>query len=77
MSKGSAVIALGVLIMLVAISGIPSTFKIGALIVLGFLIAGIGFLVRQEKQWLMQALKDGQISGMDEAHEATHKILSE
>ena len=57
MSKGSVVVLLGVVVVLVAIAGLPSMLKAGALIVIGLTIAGIGFLVREEKAWLIEILR--------------------
>ncbi len=75
MSKGSVVVLLGIVVVLVAIAGLPSMLKAGALIVIGLTIAGIGFLVREEKAWLIEILRGERVSGAHDSHESPSKSV--
>jgi len=51
------IIVLGVLIAFVPFTGFPDSFKTTLAIVFGLAIAALGFLVRQERLWLLRSLR--------------------
>lgn len=55
MSKGSAIIVLGLLSAFIPFTGFGALVKVLA-VLFGFLIMGLGFLVRQERLWLLRSL---------------------
>lgn len=57
MSKGSALVLLGLLSAFLPFTGFVPAIKIGLAVIFGFLIMGLGFLVRQERLWLLRSLK--------------------
>ena len=57
MSKAGIITFLGFLSALLPFLGIPSVFKSILFVVFGLLIMGLGFLVREERRWLMRAIK--------------------
>ena len=56
MSKGGLITLLGFLLAIMPFLGVPSTFKIICAVVFGIMIMALGFLVREERKWLMRAL---------------------
>ena len=55
MSKGSALVILGLLSAFLPFVGFPAALKVGLAVLFGFLIMGLGFLVRQERLWLLRS----------------------
>lgn len=56
MSKGSALVVLGLLSAFLPFVGVPAAVKVGLAVLFGFLIMALGFLVRQERLWLLRTL---------------------
>jgi hypothetical protein len=56
MSKGSLILLLGLVTAFLPFTGFPFGTKIFIAVVSGFLLMGLGFLVRQERLWLLRAL---------------------
>lgn len=56
MSKIGAVIVLGFLIAFLPFTGFPTGLETGLAIIFGLLIMALGFLVRQERLWLLRSL---------------------
>jgi len=56
MSKGGLITLLGFLLALMPFLGIPSVVKITLAVIFGVAIMALGFLVREEKRWLLRAL---------------------
>jgi len=56
MSKGSAIIVLGFLTAFLPFTGFPTGSKTVFAILFGLLTMALGFLVRQERIWLLRAL---------------------
>ena len=56
MSKAGLIALLGFLSAVLPFLGIPSTFKTWAAVAFGVLIVLLGFLVREEKKWIIRAL---------------------
>lgn len=56
MSKGSSIVILGLISAFLPFTGFPLVVKITLAVVIGFLIMALGFLVRQERLWLLRAL---------------------
>lgn len=56
MSKAAAIIILGFLAAFLPFVGIPSGVKIILAVLFGLSIMALGFLVRQERIWLLRAL---------------------
>ncbi len=57
MSKGSLILVLGLVMAFVPFLGIPEGAKAFFLVIFGLTAAGLGFLVREERIWLMRALQ--------------------
>lgn len=56
MSKGGLITFLGFLLALMPFLGVPSAIKITLSVAFGVVIMTLGFLVREEKKWLLRAL---------------------
>lgn len=56
MSKAAAIIILGFLTAFLPFTGFPGVVKIVIAVFVGLTIMGLGFLVRQERIWLLRAL---------------------
>ncbi len=56
MSKGSSIIILGLLTAFLPFTGFPTNIKMTLAVVFGVLIGALGFLVRQERLWLLRAI---------------------
>lgn len=56
MSKAAAIIVLGFFTAFLPFTGFPSVVKITLAVLFGLLIMALGFLVRQERIWLLRAL---------------------
>jgi len=56
MSKGSAIILLGLLSAFLPFVGFSVIVKIALAVLFGFLTMILGFLVRQERLWLLRAM---------------------
>lgn len=56
MSKGSAILVLGALLGFLPFTGFPTGFKIICSVIFGLAVMVLGFLVRQERLWLLRAL---------------------
>jgi len=59
MSKGALILILGLLTAFLPFTGFPSNVKVFVAVVSGILLMGLGFLVRQERLWLLRALSGG------------------
>lgn len=57
MSKAGLIAFLGLFSALMPFLGIPTTAKTTLTVVFGLLILALGFLVREEKKWIIRALK--------------------
>jgi hypothetical protein len=55
MSKAGAIIVLGFLIAFLPFTGFPAAFETVLAIILGLLTMILGFLVRQERLWLLRS----------------------
>lgn len=56
MSKAGLIALLGGLLALMPFIGIPSAAKVGLTVLFGGVVLILGFLVREERRWLMRAL---------------------
>lgn len=56
MSKGATILVLGFLLAFLPFTGFPNIVKTTLAVVCGLAIMGLGFLVRQERLWLVRAL---------------------
>jgi len=56
MSKAAAIIILGFLTAFLPFTGFPGVVKIVIAVFMGFAVMALGFLVRQERIWLLRAL---------------------
>lgn len=56
MSKAAAIILLGFIVAFLPFTGFPAVVKAILGVVFGLLIMALGFLVRQERIWLLRAL---------------------
>ena len=56
MSKGSSILVLGALLAFLPFTGFPTGFKIICAVLLGLTVSVLGFLVREERRWLVRAL---------------------
>ncbi len=56
MSKAAAIIILGFLTAFLPFTGFPGVVKIVIAVFVGLTIMALGFLVRQERIWLLRAL---------------------
>ncbi|TAJ14101.1 hypothetical protein EPO56_02495 [Patescibacteria group bacterium] len=56
MSKGSVIIVAGFLTAFLPFTGFPTFFKMALAVLLGLLLMAFGFLVRQERMWLLRAM---------------------
>lgn len=56
MSKGGLITILGFALAVLPFLGIPLVVKTGLAVVFGLLVMALGFLVREERRWLMRAL---------------------
>jgi hypothetical protein len=59
MSKGSIIILLGLLSLIVPFTGFPMSVKTVMAVMFGAIMMGLGYLVRQERLWLLGALEGG------------------
>jgi hypothetical protein len=57
MSKAAAIVILGFIVAFLPFTGFPNDVKTVFAVLAGFLIMALGFLARQERIWLMRALK--------------------
>lgn len=57
MSKAGLISLLGLLSAVLPFVGIPVTFKTALAVIFGLLILALGFLVREEKRWIIRALQ--------------------
>ena len=71
MSKGSTIAVLGLLAAFLPFTGIPMDVKIGLEVVIGLTVTALGFLVRQERLWLLRALSGEQEISSAENGEAS------
>ena len=58
MSKGSLIMVLGILVAFLPSTGFPAPMPSVLAVIFGLAIIFLGFLVRQERIWLIQALED-------------------
>ncbi len=56
MSKGATILVLGFLLAFLPFTGFPTGFKTVLAVVFGLVIMILGFLVRQERLWLLRAI---------------------
>lgn len=56
MSKGSAILLLGLLTAFLPFTGFPNVVKTTLAVLFGLALVAFGFLVRQERLWLLRAL---------------------
>ncbi len=56
MSKGSTILVLGLLLAFLPFTGFPNVIKMTFAVLFGVIVMGLGFLVRQERLWLMRAI---------------------
>ena len=71
MSKGSLIILLAFLITFLPFTGFPTGVKTVFAIVFGLMTMALGFLVRQERIWLLSAIKG---ESKTDAHPESQKI---
>ena len=57
MSKAGLIVLLGLLSALLPFVGIPTTTKTVLAVIFGLVILALGFLVREEKKWIIRALE--------------------
>lgn len=57
MSKGSLIILFGLLAAFLPFTGFPSAVKMSLAVFFGIAIMALGFLVRQERLWLIRAIQ--------------------
>lgn len=57
MSKGGLITLLGFALALLPFLGIPLVVKTGVAVVFGIAVMVLGFLVREERKWLLRALR--------------------
>lgn len=57
MSKAGAIVILGLLVAFLPFTGFPSGFETTLAVILGLLTMALGFLVRQERLWLLRSMK--------------------
>ncbi|XKT74514.1 MAG: hypothetical protein ACJKTH_00230 [Patescibacteria group bacterium UBA2163] len=57
MSKAGLIILFGLILTFLPFLGVPLVFKTTLAVVLGIATMGLGFLVREERRWLVRALK--------------------
>jgi len=77
MSKAGLIALLGLLSAALPFIGIPMSVKTALAVVFGLLILGLGFLVREERRWLLRAFQgDRQTDAYTEngAHEYGESI---
>ncbi len=56
MSKGSTILLLGLLVAFLPFTGFSTIIKIILAVLFGFTLMVLGFLVRQERLWLLRAM---------------------
>ncbi len=56
MSKGALILLLGLVTAFLPFTGFPADIKMAIAVVSGLLLMGLGFLVRQERLWLIRAV---------------------
>ena len=56
MSKGSTILVLGFLLAFLPFTGFPNAIKLTFTVLFGVIVMTLGFLVRQERLWLMRAI---------------------
>jgi len=56
MSKGSTILVLGLLLAFLPFTGFPNAIKMTFAVIFGVVVMILGFLVRQERLWLLRAL---------------------
>ena len=59
MSKAVLVVVLGFLVALLPFDGLPDTVTTTLTVLLGFVIAGLGVLMRFERLWLIRSMRGG------------------
>ena len=57
MSKAGLISLLGFILAAMPFIGIPVAIKITLTVLFGLLVLALGFLVREERRWLLRALK--------------------
>lgn len=57
MSKAGLIALLGLLTAFLPFVGIPNAAKTVVAVILGLLIFALGFLIREERRWLLRSLK--------------------
>lgn len=57
MSKGAAIILLGLFTVFLPFTGFPEGFKTVLAIIFGLLTMALGFLVKQEREWLIRDIR--------------------
>lgn len=83
MSKGGLITLLGFSLALLPFLGIPLVVKTVLAVVFGLLVMALGFLVREERQWLMRAIRGDHAAdaytenGLPTAARATHEEARE
>lgn len=81
MSKAGLITLLGFLSAVLPFLGIPTLFKTILFVIFGLLIMGLGFLVREERRWLMRAIsgdheKDAYTENGMEQYAQSQKVTS-
>lgn len=56
MSKGALIFLLGILSAFMPFTGFPTVVKVTSAVLFGLTIMVLGFLVRQERLWLLRAM---------------------
>ena len=56
MSKGGLITLLGFILLILPFLGIPTAIKIAFTVVFALVVMALGFLVREEKKWMLRAL---------------------
>lgn len=56
MSKGATILVLGFLLAFLPFTGFPNGIKLTFTVFFGVIVMVLGFLVRQERLWLMRAI---------------------
>lgn len=57
MSKGGLITVLGFVLAVLPFLGIPFVVKTALAVVAGIMVMALGFLVREERRWLMRAVR--------------------
>lgn len=56
MSKGALIFLLGLLLAFLPFTGFPNVVKVSCAVLFGLTVMALGFLVRQERLWLLRAM---------------------